>query len=58
MLAFLPFRFHLLCELHVKSLYVSKFQHNQYFSYHFHVGTKLSSNIMFISFGNLFVILG
>jgi hypothetical protein len=40
MLVFLPFHFHLLSELHVKSLYVSKFQHNQYFTYHFHVGTS------------------
>jgi hypothetical protein len=38
----------------VKSLYVSKFQHNQYFTYHFHVGTRLSSNRMFISFGSFF----
>jgi hypothetical protein len=38
MLVLLPFHLHLLRELHVKSLYESKFQHNQYFTYHFHVG--------------------
>jgi hypothetical protein len=32
MSTFLPFHFHLLSELNVKSLKVSKFQHNQYFS--------------------------
>jgi hypothetical protein len=39
MLTFLPFYLQLLRELHVKSFYVSMFQHNQYFTYHFHVGT-------------------
>jgi hypothetical protein len=38
--AFLLFHFHLLCELHVKPIYVSKFQQNQYFTYHFHVGSS------------------
>jgi hypothetical protein len=32
MLVFLPFHSYLLRELHVKSLHVSKFQHNQYFT--------------------------
>jgi hypothetical protein len=32
MLVLLSFHFHLLRELHVKSLYESKFQHNQYFT--------------------------
>jgi hypothetical protein len=31
----LLFHFHLLRELHVKSPYVSKFQHNQYFTLSF-----------------------
>jgi hypothetical protein len=35
MLVFLLFHFHLLCELHMKSLQVSKFQHNQYFALSF-----------------------
>jgi len=54
---FLLFHFHLLRELHVKSLYVSKFQHNQYFSLSFSYGVlRLSSYIMFIGLRNLFVI--
>ncbi|ONM41719.1 Pre-mRNA-processing protein 40A [Zea mays] len=58
MLMFLPLHSHFLRELHVKSFYVSKFEHNQYFTYHFHVGDlRLSSNRMFICFGNVFAIL-
>jgi hypothetical protein len=54
---FLPFHFHLLHELHVKSLYVSKFQHNQYFTLSFSCGDlRLSSYRMFISLVNLFAI--
>jgi hypothetical protein len=42
MLVFLPFHSYLLRELHVKSFHVSKFQHNQYFTYHFfNFGSKL-----------------
>jgi hypothetical protein len=41
MVAFLPFHFHLLRELHVKSLYASKFQHNHYFTYYFHVEARV-----------------
>jgi hypothetical protein len=53
MLVFLPFRSYLLRELHVKSLHVSKFQHNQYSTYHFSCGDlRLSLNRLFISFGN------
>jgi hypothetical protein len=38
MLVFLPFQFHLMCKLHVKSLYLSQFQHNQYFTLSFSCG--------------------
>jgi hypothetical protein len=59
MLVFIPLQFHLLCELHVKSLYVSKFQHNQYLTYHCYGGNlRLYSNRMFINFGKFFAILG
>jgi hypothetical protein len=59
MLVFLSFHSHLLCELHVKSLYVSKFQHNQHFTYHFLCGDlRLFLNRMFICFGSFFAILG
>jgi hypothetical protein len=49
MIVFLSFHFHLLCELNVKSLYVSRF------TLSFSCGDlKLYSYRMFISFGNLF----
>jgi hypothetical protein len=52
---FLPFHFQLLCELHLKSLCVSKFQHNQYFTLPFSFGDmRLSYYRMFISLANLF----
>jgi hypothetical protein len=54
---FLLFHFHLLRELHVKSLQVSKFQHNQYFTLSFLCGgLRLSSYKLFISLDNLFAI--
>jgi hypothetical protein len=45
MSTFLLFYFHLLCELHVKSLLVSKFQHNQYFTLPFLCGNSRLSSI-------------
>jgi hypothetical protein len=47
-LVFLTFHTHLLRELHVKSFYVSKFQHNQYFTYYFCGDLRLYLNRMFI----------
>jgi hypothetical protein len=54
---FLLFHFHLLCELQMKSLKVSKFEHNQYFKLPFYVGTwgyllikYLSVLIIFLKF--------
>jgi hypothetical protein len=56
--SFLLFHFHLLHKLHVESLWVSKFQHNQYFTLLFSYGhLGLSSYRMFITLGNLFVFL-
>jgi hypothetical protein len=53
MSTFLPFHFHLLRELYVKSLYVSKFQHNQYVTLSFLCrDLRLSSYRIFISLGN------
>jgi hypothetical protein len=57
MSTFLLFHFYLLRELHVKSLQVSKFQHNQYFTLSFLCGDlRLSAYKMFISLDNLFTI--